>query len=124
MKDSVRKAIFAKRVNKIVENNMKNRPFGMAIKEDKNNPTFKKGDYVHYKGWGLAKVTGIEPYHDAFAGDVFKYRVNTKTFKNQTFQFGVKTAHTHELSHVSKSDAMKDIKKRKEEERVYHLPLN
>ncbi len=71
---------------------------------------FKKGDYVHFKGWGLAKVTGAIK-----DGDVFKYRVNTKTFKNQTFQFGIKTAHTHELSHVSKSDAMKHIKKRKME---------
>jgi hypothetical protein len=77
-------------------------------------PLFKKGDFVHYLGWGLAKVVSAEKYTDTFAGQVYRYRVNTKTYPKQKFHFGIKTAYDHELRKVSDSEAKRHIQRRKE----------
>ena len=79
---------------------------------NQKEPLFKKGEYVHYSGWGLAKVTKVEPYHDALAGDTFRYRINTKTYKGQKFEFGVQKAHASELRPVDNKTAKEIIAQR------------
>jgi hypothetical protein len=87
MKDSARKAMFAK---------------------------YKKGDYVHYKGWGLGKIVGVKESKDWNGSEFPIFRVSTKTFPKQHFQFGVKDAYLHELGDViPKEHAMKMIEERK-----------
>ena len=63
---------------------------------------YAKGDYVHWKGWGLAKI--VEHRTNRLSNEI-EYRVNTKTHKNQKFQMGIKTDHPQELTKVSNEDA-------------------
>ena len=88
MKDSQRKAIHAKESHK-----------------DRHGDPIKKDDYVHFSGWGLAKVHSLDR---DFLNDP-KFTVNTKTYKGQEFSFGKRSAHPHEIKYVSDADAKKHI---------------
>ena len=84
LKDSQRKAMFAK-------------------------AKYKKGDFVHYNGWGLGKVVGLKNIKDWNGNVGYIYRVSTKTFPKQHFQFGVKDVYDHEISGIIPNDKAKEM---------------
>ena len=66
---------------------------------------FIKGQFVHYLGWGLAKI------HDVcfdYSGNVF-YMVNTRVISKQVFQFGIMKAHSYELKFLDDVSIKKEI---------------
>ena len=50
------------------------------MKRSQQKAMFAKGDYVHWKGWGLAKI--VDHRTNGLSNEI-EYRVNTKTHKNQ-----------------------------------------
>lgn len=69
------------------------------------------GDYAHWKGWGLVKITG-KYFYPTWNHDI--YKVKTGLIGNG-FGFGIKEAHPHELSKISDADAKAYIKKMKDD---------